>query len=451
MIVWDLDWRRPYEAFAPLAGEPYAHLLHGGDQSAAAEWSIIVAFPTSLIISGEARSDKDPFQALQEQVDERLINSCDRSADLPFVSGLIGYVGYEMARHTQSAVKLPPSPFALPDMAIGAYDAAALFSRQKQCAFITGRNERACRRLRDALGQGSLAPQTRPEIGSLSSNFSPRIYRSAVSRVIENILCGDYYQANISHEISASADNSIDAFNLFRRLASNSDACFGALLQFSEGAVLSNSPERFFSISSAVNGKRRILSEPIKGTRPRGETAAADRALANELIRDVKDRAENIMIADLMRNDLSKICCDGSIREEAICALLSLSNVHHLVSRISGNLRSEVTIAGVFDALFPCGSITGAPKIAAMNAIAKVEKIGRGPYCGALGYIDDRGAADFAVAIRTMVLSHGERKITIPVGGGITLGSDPYTEYDETIIKASAALEAIGRSSKELL
>jgi len=451
MIVWDIDWRSPYEAFAPLAGEPHAHLLHGGDQSDAAEWSIIAAFPDSLVGVVDGFDRSDPFQQLQECISERSISMARRSKDLPFISGLVGFMGYEAARHTEAALDLPLSPFALPDMAFGAYDAAALFSRRTKCAFIAGRNENACRRLRDALGKCLPTPEASAVFRALTSNFTPLRYEAGVRSVLEDILNGNYYQANIAHQISAFADREIDAFGLFRRLAGASDAFFGALLQLPEGAILSNSPERFFSVSSSATCERRIVAEPVKGTRPRGATPALDQALAKELQSDRKDRAENIMIADLMRNDLSRICNGGSIHEEDICALLSLANVHHLVSRISGELRPSVSIAEVFEALFPCGSVTGAPKIEAMNAIAKIEEIGRGPYCGAIGYVDDRGGAEFSVAIRTMIVAQDKRSLTIPVGGGITLRSDPQKEYQETITKASAALEAIGKSPQELL
>ena len=150
------------------------------------------------------------------------------------------------------------------------------------------------------------------------------------------------------------------------------------------------------------------------------------------------------MIADLMRNDLSRICEDRSIREEAICELRSYANVHHLVSRIGGVLRRDVSVIDVFEALFPCGSITGAPKVAAMEAIARIEGVGRGPYCGAIGYMDDRGGADFSVAIRTMTTSSDRRAIVAPVGGGITLQSDPHKEYQETIDKSKDSLFALG-------
>jgi para-aminobenzoate synthetase component 1 len=445
MICWDIDWREPYDAFAPLAGEAHAHLLHGGDRAARAEWSIVAAFPAALVVAEAGGAD--PFPALSDMLRERTIVREGPHQRFPFVSGALGFVGYEAARFFEPSLNLPPSPFDLPDVALGMYDAAALFSRTRRQAFVAGRNEAACRRLRDALGRDKCAPPAAAAFGALASNFSAAAYRAAVSEAIENILDGDYYQANLSQQLTAGADARIGAFDLFRIVAEKSDAFHGALLQFPCASVVSNSPERFFRIEPQPGG-RRIVSEPIKGTRPRGATAQDDAMLAMALQGDPKDRAENVMIADLIRNDLSRVCRDGTIREEEICALLSLANVHHLVSRIGGVLRDDATIADVFAALFPCGSVTGAPKIEAMNAIARIERIGRGPYCGAIGYIDDSGAADFAVAIRTIMVE--ESKATIPVGGGVTLRSDPAGEYEETLVKARGALAAIGKSPEDV-
>jgi len=448
MIVQDLDWREPYAAFAPLTGEAHAHLLHGGDRAHNADWSIIAAFPKCVLEIG-ADDAGDPFGQLQALISERKIDDCARPAGAPFVSGIIGYAGYEMARFVEPSLSLPASPFALPDMVFGVYDAAAVFSRKTRRAFLVGREETACIRLAAALGNDAPQRSVLPEYRQITSNFTARQYEAGVRSVIEDISNGDYYQANISHQFSIETSGEFNAFSLFRRLAGESDAFYGALLQYPDGAILSNSPERFFCVTQGEGGARRIVTEPIKGTRPRGAAALDDLALAQELLNDPKDRAENIMIADLMRNDLSKICCDGSIQEEAICELMSLANVHHLLSRISGELRDDVRFSDIFSALFPCGSITGAPKIEAMNAIAKTEQIGRGPYCGAIGYIDDSGAAEFSVAIRAMMVTKNNKRLTIPVGGGVTLRSDPYQEYQETLTKAHSALEAAGKSHRD--
>lgn len=454
MIVREIDWRSPIGAFAPLAREPFAMLLHAGEESRLPGWSAIAALPSTRL---EARSGKTflngrrvetaPFEALRSLAKARRRSTAWPSPDLPappLMTGLCGYIGYEMGATLEPSAKGPPSPFALPDMAIGAYDSCAVFHRRSARAFICAHTEEAARRLEYALAQ-SAAPASRPPAFlALRSNFSREAFERAVAATVELIRDGAIFQANIAQQLQVDAAGDLAPFDLFRRVAAG-DAPFAAFLNFAEGAIVSNSPERFFRIEER-NGARRIVAEPIKGTRPRSADAKTDRALAEELLADPKERAENVMIADLTRNDLSRISKDGSIREEAICALESFSHVHHLVSRISGELRDEVSAADALVALFPCGSITGAPKIEAMKTIARIEGAGRGPYCGAIGYIDDRGCADFSVAIRTMIVERREEgsRITLPVGGGITLRSDPAAEYQETLHKARASLAALG-------
>lgn len=444
MILWETEWREPLRAFAPLAGERDAHLLHGGALSVNADWSIIAAFPKEVI---SARHE-NAFPALDAALSARLLPVDADTGGLPFVSGALGFVGYETAHVFEPGLRLPPSPFQLPDMCFGLYDAAALFSRSRREAFVAGRCEAACRRLRDALGVDPLPPAPDLRISSLASNFTKERFEQAVATAIERILDGDFYQVNLTHQLKMSGALSLPPFDIFRLLTAASDAEHGALLQYENAAIASNSPERFFRVASGPYGSRRIVAAPIKGTRPRGRTREQDRELANDLKRDPKDRAENIMIADLLRNDLSRVCEDGSIREDAVCELMSLVNVHHLVSRISGVLKNETRISEIFAALFPCGSITGAPKVETMKAIARMEKVGRGPYCGAIGYVDDRGLADFSVAIRTLIVEG--KQITLPVGGGVTLRSQPQAEYEETIVKALGALVPLGVSDEAL-
>ncbi len=450
VIVQELAWRAPETAFAPFAGRAHAHLLHSGPAARDGAWSIIVASPSEIVSAADPAFAADPLAALRARIAPPASDMSEADlAAFPFVSGLIGFAGYEAARFVEPSLRLPASPLALPDLAFGRYEAAAAFSRRRRRAWIVGRDARACARLRDALEAGHAgvdagrcaAPSA---FGAAASNIAPDAYRAAVAGVIEDILDGEYYQANLSHRLSARAQRAFSSYDLFRVMARDSDADFAALLQYPEGDILSNSPERFFRIDLTPAGEQRIVAEPVKGTRPRGRTPAEDARLAEDLFSDQKDRAENVMIADLMRNDLSRICRDRSICEEAICELRSYANVHHLVSRISGVLRPGANAVDAFAALFPCGSITGAPKLAAMEAIARIEGVGRGPYCGAVGYIDDRGNADFAVAIRTAVTTPDRRCLVAPVGGGVTLQSSPCSEYKETIDKARDTLGALG-------
>lgn len=452
MIVREIDWRAPLAAFAPLAETPWAALLHAGEKAADPGWSIIAAVPATTLearggdafVDG-ARSSPAPFEALAALHGRRRLCANRAGAEIaaPFLTGLVGFVGYEMGALLEPAAAGPASPFLLPDMAFAAYDAAALFDRRNRRAFIAARERAAGEELEARLG-GDDRDAGAPEFSGPQSNFTADGYRAMVARVIEQIRDGVLFQANVAQQLRAEGGAKARPFDVFRRLAAD-DSPFGAFLHYKDGTVVSDSPERFLKISPAPAGAR-IIAEPVKGTRPRGKDAAQDAALAEELKRDAKERAENIMIADLTRNDLSRICRDGSIREEAICALSTSAHVHHLVSRIAGVMREGLTPVDALAALFPCGSITGAPKIEAMKTIAALEGAGRGPYCGAIGYIGDDGAADFSVAIRTMIIERrGWRaRATFPVGGGVTLRSDPAAEYRETLVKARGALAALG-------
>ena len=442
VIVREIPWRSPYAAFAPLDGVAGAHLLHGGDRRGDG-WSIIVAAPADVLVL--SNGDADAWLNEVERISKARRTHRERPS-APFASGLVGYVGYEALAGLEPTLDLPPSPYALPDAQFGVYDAAAVFSRDERRAFVTARSGAAGDKLEALLGSQEPTTESVTEWGALSSNFTRDAYVAAVSDVIERIRNGDFFQANIAQTLRARSHEPFSPFALLRRLAGESDAFFAAMFQYTDGVIISNSPERFFSLDAAG----RITSEPIKGTRPRRRDSGEDNALAQGLLADPKDRAENVMIADLVRNDLSRICESHSIREEAICELMTLSRVHHLVSRIAGRLQEGSGISDVFCALFPAGSITGAPKIEAMETIGEKERYGRGPYCGAFGYIDDAGGADFAVAIRTMMIDAERREIAIPVGGGITLRSDPGAEYEETLVKASAALSAFGLAVEDL-
>jgi para-aminobenzoate synthetase component 1 len=457
MIVREIGWRSPLDAFAPLAGEPYAALLHAGERARTRGWTSLAAFPsTTLEARGRAvfvdgaPSAAAPFSVLaalhraRRSQNSGVFSWAYSLAPPLFLSGLVGFAGYEMGAALEPSAAGPPSPFRLPDMAFGAYDACALFNRGERRAFIASYTEEAGRRLEEALGIGPAAASPLPAFSGTASNFSERGFESAVAAAIGLIGDGAIFQANLAQQLSVRSDEPVAALSLFR-LVAEADAPFAALLQYKEGAIVSNSPERFFKISREA-GEWRVLAEPIKGTCERRPEDGADCAAAAALVADPKERAENIMIADLTRNDLSRISKDGSIREDAICALESYETVHHLVSRVSGALKDGVDAVDALAALFPCGSVTGAPKIEAMKTIAALEGIGRGPYCGAIGYIDDRGAADFSVAIRLMIVdaAAGASRVTIPVGGGVTLRSDPRAEYRETLAKARAALSILG-------
>jgi len=275
-----------------------------------------------------------------------------------------------------------------------------------------------------------------PPSTALESNVTRAEYETDVSRIREYIAAGDVYQVNLSQRFHATFTGS--ALALYRRLRARNPAPFGAYLEFAGAQVASISPERFLRLDATT---RAAEARPIKGTRPRGATPADDAALARELLESEKERAENVMIVDLLRNDLGKVCRPGSVEVPTLFALESHPTVHHLVSTVTGQLADGADAFDLLRAAFPGGSVTGAPKIRAMEIIAELERAPRGLYCGAIGYVSATGAMDFNIPIRTIVLQGGSA--TFHAGAGIVWDSEPAAEYDETLAKARTMIEAL--------
>jgi para-aminobenzoate synthetase component 1 len=265
---------------------------------------------------------------------------------------------------------------------------------------------------------------------ALRSNFSRPAYESAVARAIEYIRAGDIFQVNLSQRFTAGLN--VSPQFVYDRLRESSPAKYGACLAYGDFALISNSPELFLSVSPEGH----VITRPIKGTRPRGDGMEA------ELQRSIKDQAELNMIVDLERNDLGRVCEIGSVRVTEPRVIEAHPTVYHGVATIEGHLRDEVTFSDLLRATFPGGSVTGAPKIRAMQIIDELEPCARGAYCGAIGYVAADGSMEFNVAIRTMTARGG--LIQIPVGGGIVADSEPAAEYDETLVKAKAMFDALG-------
>jgi aminodeoxychorismate synthase component I len=275
----------------------------------------------------------------------------------------------------------------------------------------------------------------------VESNFTRDEYLAKVHLIKEHIAAGNIYQANLTQQLTCSLTAESRPEDVFLRLRRDYPAPFAAFLRRREDVVISASPERFLRVG-AVDEARHVEAWPIKGTRPRGRTADEDAGLRAELLASEKDRAENVMIVDLLRNDLGRVCRYGSVEVVELCALEEHPTLFHLVSKVRGVLRAEVTAGALLRAAFPCGSITGAPKIRAMEIIAEVETRPRGLSMGAIGYFSFTGALDLNVAIRTMTLSG--RAAVFNVGGGIVADSCPSLEYEESLIKARALLCALG-------
>lgn len=388
------------------------------------------------------RTEEIPFLVLQRLLSRFSTNH--REDGPPFQGGAIGYFGYEMGGLLERLPGTTVDDLALPDMSIAFYDWVVAFDHADNRAWLVttefsreGRAQWARERIRKG-HFGSVPTNGLPTIArNLRSNFTREQYLDAVKRVKRYITAGDIYQANISQRFEATVD--ANPWKLYHALRRTAPAPFGAYLGFPEFSVLSASPEQFLRVERDF-----VETRPMKGTRPRGVTPEDDIRLGRELAASEKDRAENIMIVDLLRNDLGRVCRPGTIRVPELFTVEKYPNVHQLVSSVTGRLRPEHDAVDLLEACFPGGSVTGAPKIRAMEIIDEIEPVQRGVYCGAIGYIGFDGSMQLSIPIRTMV-AKGQR-VYLQVGGGIVADSDPEAEYQETLDKARGGLEALGIS-----
>jgi len=335
-----------------------------------------------------------------------------------------------------------------PGLFVSTFDSLLVHDYREHRTWIAGPGSIA-ETVVDWLGASAVASLGRkPRARLVRSNFSRENYIASVEKIREHIRRGDTYQTNLTQQIAVEVPDGLTPADVYFRLCRNHPSAFSAYIERSDSTVVSISPERFFRVRN-----RRIEASPIKGTRPRGKTAAEDASLQHELLASEKDRAENTMIVDLMRNDLGRVCTYGSVKVRELCALQTLPTLFHLVSTVEGQLRDDAKPSDILRALFPCGSITGAPKIRTMQIINDIEPDRRGLSMGAIGIYIPEGfdltpVLDLSVAIRTMVIRDGIS--TFNVGGGIVIDSDPESEYDESLLKAKALLNALGASVDDI-
>ncbi|PWR18684.1 aminodeoxychorismate synthase component I [Zavarzinia compransoris] len=356
----------------------------------------------------------------------------------PFGGGAVGFIAYEAGRLFEKQPETGPRP--VPDMVFGLYDwLIAVDHARGEAVLATGL-------LPD--GPGGRADQVRDLLaGPAAFGPAPRlswraeveagVFRARVARVIAAILAGDLFQANIAQGFAADWPAGADPFALYAALRAANPGDFAAFLDFPGLAVASSSPERFVKVAGG-----QVEARPIKGTIARARGAAEDAAQARALAASVKDRAENVMIVDLLRNDLSRVCRPHSVAVPELCAIESYAGLHHMVSTVTGTLAPGRDALDLIAAAFPGGSITGAPKPEAMRLIAELEGRPRGLYCGSIGWLGFDGAADLNIAIRTLTVQNGTARFQ--TGGGITALSDPAREYEETLLKASRIFAASG-------
>lgn len=436
------------ELFQAIAAEPWSVFLDSGrPRAGSGRFDILTARPFITLVSrdGETaieqagrliKSVEDPFMLLR-----RYLAAEVESTLLPFTGGAIGYFGYDLARCIEHFGDRNDAS-VIPDMVVGIYDWAVVVDHASRSSWLVGaerdaRTEGSWDELLAMFGEpastGSNRPSASPfRVGEVACNFTLDTYRAAFERIQQYIHAGDCYQVNLAQQFSApvSGDHWL-GYQALRRL---NPAPYSAYLNFPGVRVLSSSPERFLSLRQGV-----IETKPIKGTRPRATEPEEDAALAMALRNSEKDRAENLMIVDLLRNDLGKVCTPGSVRVPRLFEIESFATVHHLVSTVTGELAEGGDAVGLLRAAFPGGSITGAPKLRAMQIIDELEPHRRGVYCGAIGWLGFNGDMDTSIAIRTLVSANDT--LLFYAGGGIVADSEAEAEYRECFDKATAMLD----------
>ena len=453
--IEDIPWRSPAEAFRSFAGDPRLAWLDSGavgdprsrySYLCPEPFSQITADSTSVWLNGDKQAG-DPFTRLARELARFPL--APSLAPVPFAGGAVGYLGYELGHWLERLPARHAATPGLPDMAIGFHDVILAFDAWEQrCWLISsgfperGEERETRSRLRAAQIRARLdgggAPLASPPPLDWVPDFTRAEYEARVARVLDYIRAGDIFQANVTMAHRAKRPPGLDPAALYLALRKRSPAPFAAYLACGDVALASASPERFLKLDP----DGRIETRPIKGTRPRGADPQADQAEAEALTLSEKDRAENLMIVDLMRNDLGRVAQTGSVRVPELFTLESFATVHHLVSAVEAKLRPGLGPVDLLRATFPGGSVTGAPKIRAMEIIDEVEAARRGPYCGAIAWIGFDGAMDSSITIRTLVVT--PEQIIAQAGGGIVADSDPASEYEEHWVKIRSLLATGG-------
>jgi para-aminobenzoate synthetase component I len=442
---------RPIDVVEAFGDLPGICLFESARPGRNARWTYFTADPVAVLEAPAAGSD--PF-AVARRLVARLDATPLPAETPPFAGGLAGFLGYDLGHAFERLPSLAVDDQELPPLRLALHDWVVAWDRRSGTAWLAGRaldgdDRRLARRLDEVHAR---LTEPRPHEPAAPSDDRPlsfvsgldrAAYEAGVDAVRGRIAAGEIYQANLTRRLETPFDGR--PWERYRRLRTGDPSLFSAYLDLGPSpltgrprALLSASPEPFLS----VDREGVVTADPIKGTRPRGRDRATDRALACELLASPKDRAENVMIVDVLRNDLGRVCRPGSVRVPRLCRLERTVAVQHLVSTVTGVLADGNDAFDLLAASFPGGSITGAPKIRAMEILEGLEPVRRGPYTGALGWIGPDGAMQTSILIRTFVADG--RRLTLHVGGGITWGSEPAAEWAETVAKARGPLEAIG-------
>jgi para-aminobenzoate synthetase component I len=429
--------------FSALVQRPWSVFLDSGyPYSTQGRYDIIAADPICTLVThgdktiitrddAELISEADPFALVKEQ----LLPALTGFDELPFTGGAIGYFSYDLARRLENLPVIAEDAEQIAEMAVGIYQWALIVDHQQQQSVLVGQD---CEESlwQSLILQFSQLPVAKPLTAftvqsDIRANMTQAIYTQAFDRIKGYLKEGDCYQVNLSQRFVA--DCAGEPWAAYQKLREQNAAPFSCYLNLPEVQILSSSPERFLKLTQG-----QVETKPIKGTRPRKQDELEDQQQIVSLETSAKDRAENLMIVDLLRNDIGKTCIKGSVKVPVIFEVESYATVHHLVSTITGTLAEDQHALDLLKSCFPGGSITGAPKIRSMEIIEELEPQRRGIYCGAIGYIGFNGNMDTNIAIRTLV--HANNTIRCWAGGGIVHDSVAEDEYQESFDKAAAML-----------
>ncbi|MFZ4252566.1 aminodeoxychorismate synthase component 1 [Enterobacter ludwigii] len=440
--VISLPWRSDAAEFwfARLSHLPFAMLLHSGyADHPYSRFDILVADPLQTLITqgnvtttGETQSTDDPLSLLQQALDA-LGLTVPQNPDLPFQGGALGLFGYDLGRRFETLPETAQDDIPLPDMAVGLYDWAIIVDHHKQAVSLLSHQDVSAR-LAWLEAQVPVATADFHLTSAWRANMTAREYAAKFEQVQGYLQSGDCYQVNLAQRFQATCEG--DEWQAFTRLNASNRAPFSAFLRLEQGAILSLSPERFIHLADGT-----IQTRPIKGTLPRLADPVADRQQAEKLAASLKDRAENLMIVDLMRNDIGRVAVPGSVRVPELFVVEPFPAVHHLVSTVTAQLPASRTACDLLRAAFPGGSITGAPKVRAMQIIDELEPHRRNAWCGSIGYISLCGTLDTSITIRTLTACNWN--LYCSAGGGIVADSQVDAEYQETFDKVNRILKQL--------
>ena len=381
--------------------------------------------------------DGDPFEVLDDLIKKYKVSE-DIFSSIPLLSGAIGYISYDICRILENIPNNSKEDFNISDMKFIFYNNIIIFDLKNNKQYITSLNgiDEEINLIEYKINEALYLKEevVKENSKNFISNFNKEDYKSAITKLKDYIVSGDVYIANMTQRFYT--ENTEDSFEIYKKLRSINKAPFSAFMNFEDFQIISSSPERFLEINN-----RKVITRPIKGTRPRGKNKEEDIKNSLELLNSEKDKAELLMVVDLERNDLSKVCKPHSVKVTELFKLETYATVFHLVSTVEGILKDDVSAIKCIKECFPGGSITGTPKIRAMEIIEELEGLKRNIYTGSIGYFDFRGNADFNIAIRTIVKK--DNKAYFGVGGGITYDSIEEDEYNETLDKAKALMRVL--------